>query len=495
MGYLLIMTAWSLAHPPGASPDEYAHYLRAMGVGRGDLVAERQPAPLTEEDAQKDHLRWQWRQTRVVEVPAELAPDLFNCSSQMRRNWGCPDAEVPAEPEVDRNTWVGTYPPYVYVVPGLLMGFMDTAVDALLAGRLASMLVSLGLLCLAVLSAYDPEAPGTSAIGPMLAVTPMVVFVSSTLTSSGPEIAAGASLVAGLLSLTRRDSKNQTRGRMRLGWSAAGLGAAILVLSRDLGPLFFVMLIAVVLAFSGARYTWRQVRSGGGAAAGAVLAGATALVVAVYWRLVHQVSPDIDVTGFVAELKPSLSIMPEIARQQIGVFGEVDTFLPLWVYFSWGALLASLGLLALFVGTLRHRLALLAAGLAGILLPVGVNIVQVQVGFGVQARQVMPFTIAIALLAGEVITRRRDRLGWLRRLRPSLVVGTTVAGLLGFSWYFNAKKYLVGADGGDPFWAFAEAAPPVPWELLASVTALGCLLVALSGHLLARSKEADRSAA
>lgn len=36
---LLAGLAWAVANPPGIGPDEGAHYVKAIGVGGGDLTA------------------------------------------------------------------------------------------------------------------------------------------------------------------------------------------------------------------------------------------------------------------------------------------------------------------------------------------------------------------------------------------------------------------------------------------------------------------------
>lgn len=490
IGYLLIMTGWSIANPPGASPDEYAHYLRAMGAGRGELVASEQPPPPSGADAGNDFLVWQWRQTRVVEVPAQLSADLLNCSRETKRDWGCPEVEVPAQDRVSLNTWVGTYPPFVYILPGFFMAFAETAVDALLVGRLASMMLSLILVALAALALHDGRAPGLSALGLMLAVTPMVIFAGASLTSSGPEIAAGACLAAGLLSLTRPRSEKSTAKR-RLPWMAAGIGATVLMVSRDLGPIWFVLLVGVAAAFSGVRSVYAETRRGGAIGMAAIALAACGLAAAVYWKVNYQVSPEISLGSLLADLKPSFSITKEIARQQIGVFGHLDTVLPGWVYLAWSAMLIALGLLALVVAKLRERAVLLLAVLAGILLPIGVHLVQLQVGWGVQGRHVMPFTVCIPILAGEILTRHSGELSWLKKLRPSLIVGLIVGAVQGFAWYFNVKRQLIGPAGADPFWASSAQGPPVPWELIASGVGLGVVLVVLSGYLLSMRGPAE----
>jgi hypothetical protein len=47
--WLLIAVSLMFSTPPGASPDEAAHYIRALGVGRGQVVLDdvppKPPAP------------------------------------------------------------------------------------------------------------------------------------------------------------------------------------------------------------------------------------------------------------------------------------------------------------------------------------------------------------------------------------------------------------------------------------------------------------------
>lgn len=66
--FLLLGIAW-LAGPPGSGPDEPAHYLRALSIGRGDLFSEptAQGAMRPQNAAQAERQR---QTTRSVEVTA-----------------------------------------------------------------------------------------------------------------------------------------------------------------------------------------------------------------------------------------------------------------------------------------------------------------------------------------------------------------------------------------------------------------------------------------
>ena len=46
LAYVLLTAAWAVGNPPFAAPDEWAHQLRAIGVGRGDLIGERGAWPI-----------------------------------------------------------------------------------------------------------------------------------------------------------------------------------------------------------------------------------------------------------------------------------------------------------------------------------------------------------------------------------------------------------------------------------------------------------------
>lgn len=497
LAYALMMTVWAVSNSPGTAPDEYAHYLRALGAGRGDLVLTEKPPPLAGANADKPQLRWQRRQSRVVEVAAPFSAEMFNCERELRPQWGCPDPPSPSAGTEDLVTWVATYPPYIYVVPGLSMalagetGAVDGAVEALVVGRLGSMAMVLALVAAAIFLLYDRRVLWLSHLGLMAAITPMVVFVGSSLSSSGPEIAAGAAFSAGLLRLTRFKDPEDARPGWPV-WLTTGFSAAVLMLSRDLGIAWAGLHVLITGLMVGVRPLLTVVRRGGYRALTGIAVGACGLLGAAFWQLRHQVRPGLDLSAAASNLKPAMSITKEIGRQQIGVFGHIEVFMSPVAYVAWGTVLAALGVAALVVGRFRERLALLLAIAAGLLVPVMLEAVQVEVGFGAQGRHILPFTVAIPLLAGEILTRHADELQWLRKVRPALWVSAVAGTVLGYSWYLNSKWFLVGIEGRDPFWAFAPGEPPVAWEVLAFAMIFAVCVMTVFGYLASRSGFATR---
>jgi hypothetical protein len=320
----------------------------------------------------------------------------------------------------------------------------------------------------------------------MAAFTPMVVFVGSSLTPSGPEIAAGACLAAALLRLTRRDAVSVS-GPDRWPWLLAGMSALVLTAGRDLGPVWLGLYLAMAIALCGIRRSGRLVRQGGRFAAAALGFGLLGMAFWFFWRSRYQVSPDIDWRGLVAQILPSLEASKEVARQEIGVFGRLDLPMRPWTYLVWGGVLGALGLAAMAAARARERVVFILAVVAAVVVPAAVDALQRQVDFGVQGRHVLPFTVGIPLLAGEILRRNSDRLRWARRLRPALLIAAACSLVLAHGWSFNAKRYIVGFSGPDPFWNLVEAGPPLfGWELLTGAVALAAALIISVGYDVSR---------
>ncbi|MBW3591764.1 MAG: DUF2142 domain-containing protein [Actinobacteria bacterium] len=495
LAYASMITLWAVSTPPGTPPDEYAHYLRAIGAGRGELVLDEKPKPLVGKAAEQTHLRWQRRQSRLVETEASLSPELFKCNRISRPHWDCPQTAPPPERTETLITWVGTYPPYPYVLPGLAMvaaeatGTVDEAAEALVVGRLASTAMVLLLIAAAIFLLYDRRVSWLSMLGLVAAVTPMVVFVGASLSSSGPEIAAGLAFLAGLLRLTRLGSSDEVRNSW-LVWLVTGFSAAVLMLSRDLGIAWAALHVGVVAILMGLRPLLTVVRQGGYRAWTGIAVGASGLVAGGFWQLAHQVRPGVDVNEAVRNFQPALSITKEIARQQVGVFGHLEIVMAPGAYVAWGTILVLLGVAALVVGSLRERMTLLLSLVVAWLAPIGLEVAQAQVGFGAQGRHVLPFTVAVPLLAGEILTRHADRLRWLRRLRPTLWVTAVAATTLGYAWYWNAKRVLLGMDGRDPFWEYVPGTPIIDWQILALIMASAVFSMMAFGFVASRTTEA-----
>lgn len=480
-----------MSNPPGAAPDELAHYLRAFAAGRGEFVLDQRPPPLTGEAAKQRSLRFQRTQTRVVEVPGSLSPELFNCNQAiMIGQWQCPESDGAPANSVEVNTWVGTYPPYVYAVAGIFMHRADVAWEALIMGRLASMLLSFTLIAAAVFLLYDPINKWSSLLGLMVGVTPMAVFVGSSLTPNGPEIAAGTCFAAALFRLTRPDRIDRPTPDA-FAWIAAGLAGLVLVAARDLGPVWLLLYLLLIISLGGFRPLLMAARTGSGYAVGALALLCLGVLAAGYWQFAEQTRADMDVSRLLSFFPGSLLTTKEVARQELGVFGALTIRMSSWAYVGWSLMLVAVGVLALAAGNLRERAVLILACIAGVGVPVAVDMLQRLGGFGVQGRQVLPLTIAVPLLAGEIIHRHAEDLQWLERIRPSLWFGAVAAAILGYAWYLNSKFYMVGLDGPDPFWHYVDTGPPLGWPNLAAVAGTGAMMILLSGYIAGKATTID----
>ena len=141
---------------------------------------------------------------------------------------------------------MGTYQPYLYIPAGLAIRVADSPYTAGL-GRAATLLVSLALLIAAVWLLWSPRAGSLSLVGLAVAVTPMVVFVASVLSPTGPEVAAAVCFSAGLLRLARDEPYPPWI------WVPLAAAGAVLAAARSLGPAFVVLILVSVAALAGPR--------------------------------------------------------------------------------------------------------------------------------------------------------------------------------------------------------------------------------------------------
>jgi Predicted membrane protein (DUF2142) len=174
--------AWVWGNPPRGAPDELTHYIKALGVGGGELggrsPSKRRDASLNQEDyanlaaliraAQTNgradrptgreavRLAWMSRQTRRFSIPAGLAVNALCPSTGVRRATclddirGSPSATAAATP-------MGTYMPLPYVLPGLAARAGGDPITAIRLGRVTSAVLCLGLIALAA-----PRRSGTA---------------------------------------------------------------------------------------------------------------------------------------------------------------------------------------------------------------------------------------------------------------------------------------------------------------------------------------------
>ena len=476
-GWTLLTVAWIFANPQFAGPDEHSHYTRALEVGRGNLITEHRPDAAT--GGTEAALRRNRELTYAARVPAGKAPPDPSCYiDDGDRDASCLDDHRPPRQETETTTAVGNYQPLPYLLPGLAIRLADSPGPALRLARIVNALLTLLLFYLALRMAWSPDAGAISLLGVVMAVTPMAIYCGAALNGSGPEIAAAIAFASACLRL-RRDESCARSPRV---WTVIGVTGVVLALTRSLGPLWLVLLVATVIGLVGPKTAWAYVRAGHRVAAGALVAIVVAIGLNLGWERAY--GPELT-TGFAnlrAVLDEAVGEWWRSSSEMIGKFGYLQFRLPSILYVAWFGAGLAVAAVALRAGRLRER-ATLAATLAGALvLPMVMWIYAIrQTGYGMQGRYVLPLLVIVPLLAGELIRAHAHELA--ERTRRALVIAVPlVAGavhLLAFHW--NARRSAVGLDGSfffaDPAWS-----PPlgwIPWFVLA---ALGAAALAAVGR-------------
>ena len=470
VAWALLLAAWVVGNAPFAAPDETSHYVRAIGVSEGHLIAGADPGARV--GATPTQVAWTAQTIRIVSLPRGLDPEPFTCElGPGEASAACLNAASPSSRPVMRVTTVGNYQPLPYLLPAVVMRAGSSAPAALRLGRSVEALIALALFAIAVFALYDAASPLLSILGLLLAATPMALFCAAELSGSSTEIAGAVAFFSCLLRVGRP-------GPVRTRWWAfTALSGALLALSRTGSPAWLVLALLIAVGWGGPRTFARHWMNGW---APRVTAGVLVLAVAlnVVWEGLYGSRVPLDTTklhaGLVAGAHEWWTALPEL----VGKFGYLDVKLPLVVPVAWLGLVLALLLTAGAVSGGRERLMLTAILAVGLLGPVVFYALLIRpTGFGLQGRYVLPMLVAVPLLAGEALHRSRERANaaWLRLLTITIPVAIGV--MQAAAWYVNAKRYAVGGSG--PVWFLGRAAwaPPAGWWtwLVAAVLAGVCL--------------------
>jgi Predicted membrane protein (DUF2142) len=495
VAYSFLLVAWIVGNPPGASPDEWAHYLRAVSISRGEFVGESagpegaltlvgsSPPPGFSEEAYRSYLRWNEQNIRRVHTPAGSTPAWFWCwdwaPDPATRHPSVSAKCINEPPTVEAPTeWVistGVYQPLPYLAPALMSRIEVNPVDLTRLMRISTGLLCLVLLAAAIAVLWQPNVGLLALTGCLVAITPMAIFVASSLNPSGLEIASAIAFFAALLRLGRE------HGPTRWTWVVLGGAGSTLALSRTTGPLWIVLDLALFLALVGWGPAWgllRQQRPWSTLAVGLVL---IAVALNRVWDGLYGPHIPLDATPVSVGLTDGWRQLPRLLMEQVGVFNIGEFNMPSQAYTAWNALVVALIAIALLVGTRRERIILAASAAAALALPVLIiAIAWRHTGFGLQGRYVLPFTVVAPLLAGEVLVRRRERLQVLGAQRLYLPFATGAAAVQLVGWWADAHRFAVGVEGPRWFLNSAEWSPPAgwwPWFILATSGAILLVIV------------------
>jgi hypothetical protein len=372
-GFALLALAWAFLNPPGAGPDEAANYVKAVGVGQGQILGARGPLPAAQAAPfSPDALRLAWSSstTRWVRVPARLIPA------------GFPQNDL--GPAGTQPTYVGTYQPFVYLIPGLATRLAANAIVGVILARLVTLTLCLGLLALACWLLWTPRRGGLQLIGLLLAVSPLVIMVTAVVSASGFEICAGICVFAAVLRIARPDPPS------RAVFAAFVVAGIVLTLSRPLGVVWLGLDLALTVPLVGPRRLLAIARAGGPQT---VLGGVALLATAVIgagWELAVEPHHHTTLAELAYFIPRALALLPLDFKQAIGIFGWLDTWMPGGAYDLAAAALAALLIGAFLVGSRRQRLilVLLVVGTIAVTVAIGAAIIM-PIGSPLQARYVL----------------------------------------------------------------------------------------------------------
>lgn len=478
---------WALASPLQSGPDEPAHIFRATSLVRGQLLGE-----VTE---RTDNNRL------AVEVPSAYLANPGCYAFQPNVPASC--LELPEEGGVRTVlTSAARHSPFYYAVAGL-PSLVNQSSGSSYAMRIVTAIVSAALLASAV-TTLALRGGRVAMAGFLVALTPMVLFVSGLVNPSAPEIAAaigtwvgGAALGTAAMRLAahreaHRDSHPDSQPAAarrslppRLVWSTA-IAASVLVLSRALSPVWLagiVVVLVILTPWSAIRVIAADHRARGGAALVVVAAG-----VHLWWLLwarpLAAVDPERTIeTDLGGRISGAFWRSIDYPRDMVGNAGWLDTPAPRWVAWLWLAMLVVLLVFGLLAASARQRLAIVAVLAATVVVPVALDAMQApRTGFIWQGRYTIPVAVGVPLLCGWALATARRPLPPVvgRWLAPLLAVGFVAAHVGMF--YTALRRYAVGSEGPMRFLA-ADLPWVPPLGNLGSLAAYGVVMTVLAGWL------------
>lgn len=483
--YALLFISWTFSDPPGAPPDEGSHYIRALGVGRGQIVLKKRPygnkpallSQVTDIDPMALKGAWRaFRQTRLVSVPGNLSPQIFYCRGEPFKV-DCPSKPILPPKPLELETQMGTSQPFSYALPGVFMRLAKTPLQAFILGRLATVLTSIGFIFAAVWALWDKKCRGLSLIGLVVAITPMVVFVGSSVSSSGTEILAGVCFAACLIRLSRDEDPPKWL------WPALAMSGGLLGATRDMGPVWLGLDLLAFLTLRGLSRAREIFKSHRRPAIAVMSVVGICIAANLVWQLKVEPHPPLSGSALSHAFQIKWDSIREAGRHAIGVFGPLDTTLPGGAYLVWSLMTVSLMTVALLVARKRERWLLLAGALLMAVFTVVVDTLERTVGFGVQGRHILPFVVAVPLLAGEIIRGNRDALNGLGT-RLSLWFCLAAAAVQFVGWHTIGRRYSVGPQGQTNFWSMKAPywSPLAGWTAWLFVAAVATALLAAFGY-------------
>lgn len=443
--YFLLATAWSFATPLYGAPDEAAHLTRAASVVRGQIYVEPVEAAMGGGGF-----------VRIPESLSLYADGSLPCFGG-RPQWSaeCFRTLPSSDGIVEVPSLAARYNPVYYALVGLPL-LLEPHEAGVYATRILSGVLCCGLLALATAIAFR-YGRGWLPLAVAAASTPMLLFLTGTINPNSLEISATLVVWVALGLVLTRDLGPAAERRLL---DATTVSSVLMLLTRGLSPLWLLITAGLLLVAASpdrlrvlirARAVWVR----------AAIVTAAALAGAAWTVLSQSTGGSTTFNATLTEREAFLRVtllMPWRLVQMLGYFGHLDTPPPFVMVMVWTLLVGALPVAALMAGRVRTALALAAALLVVLVVPIMLEVPTApRLGIYWQGRYILPVAVGIPVLAALALEHR-----WPLVLRPRMLVVWYAAASVahGAAVYQSMRRWQLGSNGGYNLFA-GDWQPPV----------------------------------
>jgi Predicted membrane protein (DUF2142) len=471
----LLVFDWVMTSPPLAGPDEGAQYIKALGTVSADPIGH--PAVWMEPEAPippgafETYLESTSRSYPLDKALPPRIPILPCFIHQSTVNASC--GNQPPTGKVQDVSYVGTYPPLYYLLPGLAAHLANSAVGGLRAARVAGSLEFLAVVALA-LALLDRDGTGPPIYGVLLVLTPTTTSLGGTLTDSGFEIVSAMLFMCACVRLAESG-----RPSTRL-LAVTVLAGTLLAWSRPIGPAWVAEALLLATCWAGGRRMVELARARSVRVAALVLVTLTAASGA--WDLALGFGSGTGRISVPLAIHLLRGSAVTLGKEQIGVFGYAEVFLPRPAYVIGALLIGSALVSAGVFGRWRERVSIVVGAALFLVTSVALEVTLVGSGTGLRGRYILPIWALLAVVVGETLRRAQQR---RKTTQLAKMAGTTwflvFAGLNVGAVYFNARRYAVGAGHSTLFFLHPKWSPIggwLPWLIVLAIAGVGFVFAA-----------------
>ncbi len=456
-----LMAVWSLMTPLFSGPDEPSNFVRSAAVVRGQWVGDNVlPSPL----------KSYWTTTVNIDPQFGAANTIPWCFAPFSDRPGC-GTRVQDTQIIDNPAWtnMGRYPITPFFISGI--GTVFGATD--LSVRFARLMTSLVCAALLAASVVAMRKRAESSIGVLLAMLPGTLFLAATMNPSAIEICSAVALWSIMPMVF---AKEQTR----FSSFTFGLCGVLLILTRALGPVLYVLIVALSYLASKERRSLVVIAR---EYAIALVSHGVAFVFAGWWYLGIY---SFQTNNALAEGARSMSLrsqigevlqrIPTLLDQAVGNFGWLDAPMPRIALYTICVLYCVVIARGFVVKHLGAQIAMLLLFVVTVLVVIvlDVNYYSMFRAFGAQGRHIVPLVVGLPIIASASIA-------WNRKWE---IMTAIVWGLVMFWAGLGAlRRYTVGINGDNALDMFTVRAwNPVlgfwPTVVLLGVSTIGvvCLV-------------------